>query len=108
MSNAASIPAPIGGWNARDSLDDMDANDAVSMINLIPRSGWVEARRGLTCINSIGPKKIGSEAFRLSGMYWFSINRLTTRRYFTSRMASPISTPQTPEPTSYGMRNAPA
>jgi len=54
MSNAASIPAPTGGWNARDSLDDMDANDAVSMINLIPRSGWVEARRGSSLYVDLG------------------------------------------------------
>lgn len=54
MSNAASVPAPTGGWNARDSLDDMDANDAVSMINLIPRSGWVEARRGSTLYCDLG------------------------------------------------------
>lgn len=46
MTNAASVPAPTGGWNARDSLDDMEAADAVTMINMIPRSGWVEARRG--------------------------------------------------------------
>lgn len=54
MSNAASVPAPTGGWNARDSLDDMDANDAVSMINLIPRSGWVEARRGSSLYVDLG------------------------------------------------------
>ena len=48
MTNAASVPAPVGGWNARDSLDDMDANDAVSMVNMIPRNGWVEGRRGST------------------------------------------------------------
>ena len=46
MTNAVSVPAPTGGWNARDSLDDMEASDAVKMVNLIPRSGWVEARNG--------------------------------------------------------------
>lgn len=43
---SVSVPAPVGGWNARDSLDDMDANDAVTMVNLIPRAGYVESRRG--------------------------------------------------------------
>ena len=52
MTNAASVPAPTGGWNARDSLDDMEAADAVTMINMIPRSGWVEARRGSSVYTS--------------------------------------------------------
>lgn len=46
MTNAASVPAPTGGWNARDSLDAMKPDDAVTMVNLIPRSGWVEGRKG--------------------------------------------------------------
>lgn len=54
MTNAASVPAPTGGWNARDSLDDMEAADAVTMINLIPRSGWVEARRGSSVYTDLG------------------------------------------------------
>ena len=32
-ARTASIPAPIGGWNARDSLANMDAMDAVTMLN---------------------------------------------------------------------------
>lgn len=45
---ATSVPAPVGGWNERDSLDDMEANDAVSMVNMIPRAGFVESRKGST------------------------------------------------------------
>ena len=41
-----SIPAPIGGWNARDALDLMPPTDAISLINLIPRETSVEARKG--------------------------------------------------------------
>lgn len=58
MSNAASVPAPTGGWNARDSLDDMDANDAVTMVNMIPRSGWVECRRG--SVEYVGIGSVGA------------------------------------------------
>ena len=29
----ASIPSPIGGWNARDSLGAMPPTDAVQMVN---------------------------------------------------------------------------
>lgn len=49
MTRAVAVPAPVGGWNARDSLDDMEASDAVTMINMIPRSGAVESRKG--CIS---------------------------------------------------------
>lgn len=40
------IPAPTGGWNTRDHPTVMPANDAVSLINLIPRHGFVEMRGG--------------------------------------------------------------
>ena len=43
---AVSVPAPIGGWNARDALDKMDATDAVVLVNWIPRAGYVESRAG--------------------------------------------------------------
>ena len=33
---AKSLPACIGGWNARDSIADMDPKDAVSLLNMIP------------------------------------------------------------------------
>lgn len=45
-SSTTSFPAPTGGWNARDSLDDMDPADAVSLINLFPTFGQVQRRGG--------------------------------------------------------------
>ena len=30
-ANVASLPAPIGGWNARDSLANMAPTDAVTL-----------------------------------------------------------------------------
>lgn len=42
----ATVPAPIGGWNARDALPSMAPTDAVVLDNFIPRSGYVELRRG--------------------------------------------------------------
>jgi hypothetical protein len=42
----ASIPAPTGGWNARDPLSKMPPEDAVILDNVIPRAGYVEVRRG--------------------------------------------------------------
>lgn len=43
-----SLPAPVGGWNARDSLAEMDAKDAVSLVNLFPSQTSVSLRGGYT------------------------------------------------------------
>lgn len=49
---AIAIPAPIGGWNARDALDKMDASDAVKLVNWIPRGSYVQSRGGYTVLQS--------------------------------------------------------
>ena len=49
----ASLPAPIGGWNARDSLAEMNPLDAVQMVNFFPTPTDVTLRKGYTKI-SIG------------------------------------------------------
>jgi hypothetical protein len=50
----ASLPAPIGGWNARDSLAEMNQLDAVQMVNFFPtptdvtlRSGYSKSSTGI-------------------------------------------------------------
>lgn len=40
------IPAPVGGWNTRDSLDAMDPSDAVQLDNWFPFFGSVRSRAG--------------------------------------------------------------
>lgn len=40
------LPAPVGGWNARDPLDDMPPEDAVALDNFIPRQRYAEVRGG--------------------------------------------------------------
>lgn len=40
------FPAPIGGWNARDSIAAMKATDAVVLENWFPRPSFVEMRGG--------------------------------------------------------------
>lgn len=45
-SRIVSIPAPTGGWNTRDSLDEMDPRDATIMDNVIPQIGKVSLRPG--------------------------------------------------------------
>lgn len=45
-SGAVTVPAPVGGWNARDALEAMDAGDAVVLQNWIPDNGGVRGRGG--------------------------------------------------------------
>jgi len=57
QGNAAqvqSLPAPLGGWNARDSLANMEPTDAVTLVNMFPtvsnltmRGGYVKHATGL-------------------------------------------------------------
>jgi hypothetical protein len=54
-ARTTSIPAPIGGWNARDSLANMQPMDAVQMVNFFPtptdvqlRKGWTKKSTGIT------------------------------------------------------------
>ena len=41
-----SVPAPVTGWNTRDSLDAMAPTDAVTLDNWYPTLGKVTARKG--------------------------------------------------------------
>lgn len=41
-----STPPPVKGWNARDSLANMDEADAIRLDNWFPKESWVEVRRG--------------------------------------------------------------
>lgn len=45
-SSTASISAPVGGWNARDSLSAMDSDDAVILQNIFPLTSEVALRGG--------------------------------------------------------------
>jgi hypothetical protein len=40
------MPAPVGGWNARDDLGNMAPEDAVKLVNWRPRPGRCETRGG--------------------------------------------------------------
>lgn len=46
VAHSVSLPAPVGGWNARDSLADMEKDDAVSLVNLFPATTSVSLRGG--------------------------------------------------------------
>jgi len=47
-SSTASIPAPVGGWNARDSLGAMNVKDAAQLTNWWPATTSVYMRYGYT------------------------------------------------------------
>ena len=47
-ANTASLPSPIGGWNARDSLANMAPTDAVQLTNWFPTPTDVTLRKGYT------------------------------------------------------------
>ena len=47
-AKTASLPAPIGGWNARDSLAQMAPTDAVTLVNWFPTPTDVTLRKGYT------------------------------------------------------------
>ena len=36
-----SVPSPVGGWNARDSVDQMKADEAIELVNWFPGQGQV-------------------------------------------------------------------
>jgi len=48
VSKSVSLPAPIGGWNSRDVLSEMDPTDAVQLDNWFPATTSVMARSGYT------------------------------------------------------------
>ena len=54
VDESTSIPAPVGGLNARDSIADMDPRDAVVMENFFPKRNSVSVRNGETNIVSGG------------------------------------------------------
>ena len=47
-ADSYSLPAPTGGWNARDPLDMMPPEDAVELINAFPDTNKVTTRNGFT------------------------------------------------------------
>lgn len=76
-ARTTSVPAPLGGWNARDSLANMQPMDAVQMVNFFPtptdvqlRRGWSEKSTGITGqVNTVitYPTNTGYELFGVAG-----------------------------------------
>ena len=47
-AQTVSLPSPVGGWNARDSIAAMPPFDAVVMDNWFPDTDYVKVRKGYT------------------------------------------------------------
>ena len=66
-ATTTSVPAPIGGWNARDSLANMSPTDAVQLVNWYPTPTDVTMRSGYTVSSilttSTGVQTISSITF---------------------------------------------
>ena len=50
-ATTTSVPAPIGGWNARDSQANMQPMDAVQLVNWFPTPTDVTMRKGWTQVS---------------------------------------------------------
>ena len=48
VAEVQSLPAPVGGWNARDSFANMDPTDAITLENWFPTVSGVTLRGGST------------------------------------------------------------
>lgn len=44
--SSVSVGAPVKGWNTRDSLDGMDPEYALKLVNMYPAQGYIRTRRG--------------------------------------------------------------
>jgi hypothetical protein len=88
-----SLPAPIGGWNNRDSLAQMQPLDAVQMVNFYPtptevqlRKGWTKTSIGITgqvetLINY--PTSSGYKLFAFAGTSIYDATASTATVVFT-------------------------
>lgn len=72
---AAQLVSPVGGWNTRDALDQMPAEDAVALSNWFPNVGRVEARKGFVTYASGLPGAVET---------LFEFNAGLTRKFIAS------------------------
>jgi hypothetical protein len=91
-AKTASIPAPIGGWNGRDSLANMAPTDAVQMVNWYPtptdvtmRKGYTKSSTGITgAVNTLMnyPTTSGYKLFAVAGTkIWDATNSTASQVY---------------------------
>lgn len=52
MNGIVTVQAPVGGWNARDAIDDLAPEDAVVLDNWFPDFGFCAVRNGYSLASS--------------------------------------------------------
>jgi hypothetical protein len=96
-AKTASVPAPIGGWNARDSLANMSPTDAVQLVNWFPTPTDVTMRKGYTVVSilttSTGVKSISSitHVNSLATLTTATAHGLTTGAYVSISGTTPAA-----------------
>lgn len=96
-AKTASVPAPIGGWNARDSLANMSPTDAVQLVNWFPTPTDVTMRKGYNVVSilttSTGVKTISSISFvnTLATLTTATAHGLTTGAYVSITGTTPAA-----------------
>ena len=96
-AKTASVPAPIGGWNARDSLANMSPTDAVQLVNWFPTPTDVTMRKGYTVVSilttSTGVKTISSitHVDTLATLTTTTAHGLTTGAYVSITGTTPAA-----------------
>lgn len=84
-----SVPAPVGGLNAKDALADMPPTDAIIMDNWVPSTSSVVVRQGYApkCTGFTAPVETlatyrnaaAQKLFAISGGSWYDITSATVR-----------------------------
>lgn len=96
-SGGYSIPAPIGGVNARDALANMAETDAVILDNFFPQPTWVELRNGKKTIATFAGLPETLSAYNgLAGNQLFAavVNGATRSIYRVDNLAGgPVGAP---------------
>jgi hypothetical protein len=92
-AQTTSLASPIGGWNARDSLANMQPLDAVQLVNFFPtptdvtlRKGYTKSSTGITGkVNSLMnyPETGTYKLFAAAGTKIYNAQPSTAVEYFT-------------------------
>ena len=96
-AKTASVPAPIGGWNARDSLANMEPMDAVQLVNWYPTPTDVTMRKGYAVSSilttSTGVKTISSitHVNAVATLTTATVHGLTTGAYVSITGTTPAA-----------------
>ena len=93
-AKTTSVPAPIGGWNGRDSLAQMSPLDAVEMVNFYPtptdvtmRKGYTKSSTGITgSVNTLMnyPTTSGYKLFAVAGTKIWDASTSTASQVYSS------------------------